>query len=63
MAQQGKSMVGTALDLDLLGTLDEFCEVVHRNRAEVLRGLLYALLIEGKQNIFDEWREEWKETR
>ena len=56
MSQQGKTIVSTALEPDTLERLDEFCSKVHRTRAEVLRGLLYALLIEGKQEIFEEWR-------
>jgi metal-responsive CopG/Arc/MetJ family transcriptional regulator len=56
----GKTVVSTPLDEDMIEHLDAFCAKVHRNRAEVLRGLLYALLIEGKQEIFDEWRAEVK---
>jgi hypothetical protein len=54
----GKTIVSTALNEDTLARLDAFCSEVHRKRAEVLRGLLYALLVEGKQFIFDEWREK-----
>ena len=58
MAQQGKSVVSTPVDAATLEKLDAFCSRIHRNRAEVLRGLLYSLLVEGKQFIFDKWREE-----
>lgn len=54
----GKTVVSTPLDQDTLDKLDSFCRKIHRNRSQVLRGLLYALLVEGKQMIFDEWREE-----
>ncbi|MGE5113600.1 MAG: hypothetical protein ACM3JB_22275 [Acidobacteriaceae bacterium] len=53
----GQNIVSTALDTDTLERLDAFCELVHRKRSEVLRGLLYALVIEGKQFIYEEWRE------
>lgn len=49
--------VSTPLDPDIMEKLDAFCATVHRNRAEVVRGLLYALLVEGKQEIFEQWRE------
>jgi len=58
MTQQGKLVVSTPLDTATLEKLDAFCNKIHRNRAEVLRGLLYSLLVDGKQFIFDEWREE-----
>jgi hypothetical protein len=53
-----KTIVSTALDADTLAKLDAFCSKIHRTRAEVLRGLLYSLLVDGKQFIFEEWREE-----
>jgi hypothetical protein len=54
---KAKTIISTPLDTETLERLDTFCAKVHRNRAEVLRGLLYALLVEGKQFIFDEWHE------
>lgn len=53
-----KTVVSTPLDEDTLKRLDAFCSDIHRTRAEVLRGLLYALLTEGKQFIYEEWREQ-----
>jgi hypothetical protein len=53
-----KTIVSTALDPDVLERLDTFCDEIHRTRAEVLRGLLYALLIEGKQFVYEEWRKQ-----
>ena len=53
---QAKVMISTPVDSDIAEKLDAFCAEIHRNRAEVMRGLLYALLIEGKQEIFNEWR-------
>jgi hypothetical protein len=55
-----KTIVSAPLDAATLQQLDTFCSEVHRTRAEVLRGLLYALLIEGKQFIYEEWRERVK---
>ena len=52
----GKTIVSTPLDESTTQQLDAFCAKVHRRRSEVLRGLLYALLIDGKQFIFEEWR-------
>ncbi len=52
----GRTIVSTAVDDETLTRLDAFCSSVHRKRAEVLRGLLYSLLVEDKQFIFDEWR-------
>lgn len=49
-------MISSPIDEETLELLDAFCAKVHRGRAAVMRGLLYALLIEGKQNIFSEWR-------
>lgn len=57
----GKIIVSTPVDEDTLNRLDALCAEIHRNRAEVLRGLLYALLVEGKQFIYDEWREVCKQ--
>jgi hypothetical protein len=54
----GKTIVSTALDQDTLDRLDNFCGEIHRTRAEVLRGLLYALLVEGKQFVYEEWRKQ-----
>ena len=54
----GKTIVSTALDQDTAERLDAFCAEIHRTRAEVLRGLLYALLVEGKQFVYDEWRKQ-----
>ena len=58
--QDGKMIVSTPVDADLLARLDAFRNQggIHRTRAEILRGLLYALLIEGKQEIFEKWRSE-----
>jgi hypothetical protein len=56
----GQNMVSTALDDETFALLEKFCNRVHRKRAEILRGLLYALLVEGKQFIFEEWREQQK---
>ncbi|MGH9644349.1 MAG: hypothetical protein ACRD3Q_18255 [Terriglobales bacterium] len=51
-----KTVVSTPVDAETLARLDAFCERVHRTRAAVLRGLLYALVVEGKQFIYEEWR-------
>ena len=51
-------IVSTPVDVALLEKLDAFCEDIHRKRTEVIRGLLYSLLIEGKQFIYEEWREQ-----
>src|SRR5262245_4739119 len=51
-----KTVVSTPLDEDTLERLDELCGEIHRTRAEVLRGLLYALLLPEKYFIIDEWR-------
>ncbi|HEY2363491.1 MAG TPA: hypothetical protein VGK36_20385 [Candidatus Angelobacter sp.] len=53
----GKTIVSTPVDEDTLKRLDALCAGVHRTRAEVLRGLLYSLLIPEKHFIIDEWRE------
>lgn len=53
-----KTIVSTPLDDDTLTLLDEFCKRVHRTRAEVLRGLVYALLVDGKQFVYEDWRKE-----
>lgn len=58
MSQDAKTIVSTALEAETLQRLDDFCGTIHRTRAAVIRGLLYALLFEGKQFIFDEWRKE-----
>lgn len=52
-----KTTIATPVDDDTLKRLDLFCAGMHRTRAEVLRGLLYALLIPDKHGIIDEWRE------
>jgi hypothetical protein len=51
-----KTIVSTALDEDTLMRLDALCSDIHRTRAEVLRGLLYSLLLQDKHFIIDEWR-------
>lgn len=51
-----EKVISTGVDVATFDRLDQFCTRIHRNRAEVMRGLLYALLIEEKQFIFDEWR-------
>jgi predicted transcriptional regulator len=52
-----KTTVSTPLDEDTLKRLDALCAEIHRTRAEVLRGLLYSLLLPEKYFIIDEWRE------
>jgi len=52
-----KTIVSTPLDEDILKRLDSLCSESHRTRAEVLRVLLYALLLPEKYFIIDEWRE------
>ena len=52
-----KTIISTAVDPGLLQQFDAFCSKIHRTRAEVLRGLLYSLLIPEKHFIIDEWRE------
>jgi hypothetical protein len=54
----GKTILSTALDQDTLDRLDRFCGEIHRTRAEILRGLLYALLVDGKQFVYEEWRQQ-----
>jgi len=51
-----KTVVSTPLDEDTLKRLDALCAEIHRTRAEVLRGLLYSLLLEEKHFIIEEWR-------
>jgi hypothetical protein len=51
-----KTIVSTPLDEDTLKRLDALCADIHRTRAEVLRGLLYSLLLKDKHFIIDEWR-------
>jgi predicted DNA-binding protein len=53
-----KTIVSTALEPEDAERLDAFCAKIHRTRAEVIRGLLYALLVEGKQFIYEDWRKE-----
>lgn len=53
-----KTVVSTPVDEATLRSLDDFCAAVHRKRSEVLRGLLYALLVPGKRGIYEEWREQ-----
>ena len=55
-----KVIVSTPIDPGISDRLDKLCEEINRTRAEVMRGLLYALLIEDKHFIFDEWRERAK---
>jgi len=57
-----KTTIATPVDEDTLKRLDAFCAGIHRTRAEVLRGLLYALLIPEKHCIIDEWREGLTKT-
>jgi hypothetical protein len=52
----GKIVVSTPVDQDTLERLNELCGKIHRTRAEVLRGLLYSLLMPEKYFIIDEWR-------
>jgi hypothetical protein len=52
-----KTIVSTPLDEATLKRLDALCAEIHRTRAEVLRGLLYSLLVPEKYFIIDEWRE------
>lgn len=52
-----KVTLSTPIDPEISEQLDQFCEEINRTRAEVMRGLLCALLVEGKQFIFDGWRE------
>jgi hypothetical protein len=52
----GKIVVSTPVDEDVLKRLDALCAEIHRTRAEVLRGLLYSLLLPEKHFIIDEWR-------
>ncbi len=59
----GKTIVSTALDQDTAERLDAFCSAIHRTRAEVIRGLLYALLVEGKQFVYEDWRKELAQTQ
>lgn len=51
------SNVTTVISEESLIALDKFCAIIHRSRAEVLRGLLHALLEDDKQFIYEEWRE------
>lgn len=55
-----KQCVSAQLEPETMAQLDNFCARLHRTRSEVVRGLLYALLVEGKQGIFDEWRQACK---
>ena len=52
-----KVVVSTAVNEATADRLDAFCAEIHRNRAEVIRGLLYALLVDEKQFIYHEWRD------
>jgi hypothetical protein len=54
----GKIIVSTAVDEMTLERLDAFCADIHRTRAAVMRGLLYALLVDGKQFIYEDWRSQ-----
>jgi hypothetical protein len=51
-----KITVCTPVDEDILKRLDALCADIHRTRAEVLRGLLYSLLLQDKHFIIEEWR-------
>jgi hypothetical protein len=53
-----KVTVSTYLDEGTVHRLDAFCKAACRTRTEVLRGLLDALLVEGKQTTFEKWREQ-----
>lgn len=58
-----KRVISTPVDADTLQRLDTFCTKIHRNRAEVMRGLLYALLVEGKRFIYEDWwRDAWRDS-
>ena len=57
---EAKIVISTPVDQVTAERLDSFCAKIHRNRAEVMRGLLYALLVEDKHFIFDEWHEQAK---
>jgi hypothetical protein len=50
--------VSTLLTAVTVERLDLFCNRVHRTRAEVISGLLDALLVESKQFIYEDWRKE-----
>jgi hypothetical protein len=52
----GKTIVSTPLSQETFQALEAFRKKVHRTRAEVIRGLLYALL-DGKEEIYREWLE------
>ena len=52
----GKTVVSTPIDDETLKRLDALCAEIHRTRAEVLRGLLYSVLLPEKYFIIDEWR-------
>ena len=56
----GKVIVSTPVSEDILNRLDALCSEIHRTRAEVLRGLLYSLLLSEKHFIIDEWRDVCK---
>jgi hypothetical protein len=51
--ESSKTSVSTSIDTCLFHLLDSFCARTHRNRAQVMRGLLYGLLVEGNQSVFD----------
>jgi hypothetical protein len=53
----GKIGVSTNVDVDLYEDFEAFCALVSRTRSQVMRGLLLALLVDGKQVIFDDWRD------
>jgi hypothetical protein len=57
-AQEAKTTVSAPLVGATVRQLDAFCANAHISRADVLRGLVDALLIDGKQFIFREWREQ-----
>jgi hypothetical protein len=56
-------VISTPVDPVTVERLDVFCAEIHRNRAEIMRGLLLALLVEDKQFIFTEWHERAKGIR
>ncbi len=57
MRQRNATIVAsTSLNQDTSDRLDAFCNLTHRNRSEVIRGLLHTLLVDGEQPIFGECR-------
>lgn len=58
MKQQAKKILSIPLTEGTFAQLDAFCAEANLSRAEVGRGLIDALLVDGKQFIFREWREQ-----